>query len=114
MLISHWLTEYVSQVDTDVEGQIWLQLSWRPNGGVYIPPEDSPYYNASQFGEVAAGTRGSEKVVVMGDFNARVGDPIIRDEMRNLYEYQEVKDRTKNYYRPSRWLQDNENLTLTR
>lgn len=99
MLIARWLTEYVSRVDTDVEGQIWLQLSWWPNvnlGGVYIPPEDSPYYHASQFGEVAARTRGSEKVVVMGDFNARVGDPIIRDEMGNLYEYQEVKDRTKN------------------
>ncbi|KAK8373056.1 hypothetical protein O3P69_015593, partial [Scylla paramamosain] len=77
MLVSRWLTDYVSRVDTDVEGQIWLQLSWWPNvnlGGVYIPPEDSPYYHASQFGEVAARTRGSEKTVVMGDFNARVCD----------------------------------------
>ncbi len=40
--------------------------------------------------------RGSEKVVVMGDFNARVGEPTIRNEMGNLYEYHEVNDRTKN------------------
>ncbi|KAK3887589.1 hypothetical protein Pcinc_008293 [Petrolisthes cinctipes] len=59
---------------TDAEGQIWLQLSWWPKLklGVYIPPDDSPDYQASQFGELAARTNETEKVMVMGDLHARL------------------------------------------
>ena len=37
MLVKRWLTEYVSRIDTEAEGQIWIQLSWWPHlklGGV--------------------------------------------------------------------------------
>lgn len=41
-------------------------------GGVYIPPEDSPYFQVVDMGALAAHTRHTGHVVVLGDFNARV------------------------------------------
>ena len=47
MLIKNRLMEYVKCIDMDTEGQIWVSLTFLvifKLGGVYIPPEDSPYF----------------------------------------------------------------------
>lgn len=75
MLVKSNLARYVTQVDATEEDQIWVVLSWLPKvklGGVYIPPIDSPFYHLVQHGVLARQTAGTEKVVVLGDLNARV------------------------------------------
>ena len=95
MLVKSSLADDINQVDTDTEGQIWIVLSKWPSlklGGVYIPPDDSPHYHPVQYGAFARYTSDAGKVVAMGDFNARVGTPIITDASGNSYQYRGVKD----------------------
>lgn len=95
MLVKSKLAESISRVDTETEGQMWVVFSWWPNmklGGVYIPPEDSPYYQPVHFGTLARHAADSDKVVVMGDFNSRVGTPRIKDKNDNMYSYGDVSD----------------------
>ena len=61
-------------------------------GGVYIPPEDSPYYQPIHFGALARHAAESDKFVAMGDFNSRVGTPLIKDKNDNMYNYRDVSD----------------------
>ena len=95
MLVKSSLVHDIKQVDTDAEGQIWVELSKWPNlklGGIYIPPDDSPHYHPAQYGTFARHTLDAGKVVAIGDFNARVGTPRITDTSGNTYEYRGVKD----------------------
>lgn len=95
MLVKSKLAESISRVDTDTEGQIWITFSWWLNmklGGVYIPPEDSPYYQPVHFGNLVQHSAGADKIVVMGDFNSRVGTPRIKDKNDNMYAYRDVSD----------------------
>lgn len=95
MLVRSKLTESISQVDTDIEGQIWFTLSCWLNlklGGVYIPPEDSPYYHNVHYDTLARHTADPGKVIVLSDFNARVGTPLITDNRGNRFIYRDVKD----------------------
>ena len=99
LLIKSRIAELVSSVDIEVEDQIWLELSCLPNvklGGIYIPPDDSPYYHPSRYGEVAARSVDQQKVVMMGDFNSRVGVPSIANDKGDEYEYEGVCDYTVN------------------
>lgn len=78
MLVKSALIRFVKKVNLSYEGQIWLQLTCFPEfafGGVYIPPDDSMYYDASWFGFLCANVHDRKRVIVMGDFNARVGTP---------------------------------------
>lgn len=95
MLVKSKLAESISRVDTDTEGQIWVVFFWWPNmklGGVYIPPEDPPYYQPVHFGALAHHAADSDKIVAMGDFNSRVGTPGIKDKNDNMYNYRDVSD----------------------
>ena len=76
MLLKSHLSSDVLNVNADDEGQIWLTMSWWPTvkiGGVYIPPHDSPYYGPELHGALAAHTFPPGNVIVVGDFNGRVG-----------------------------------------
>ena len=66
-------------------------------GGVYIPPVDSPYYERSQWGAVAAQlAMPTDHVLVMGDLNARVGTPVLSDARGDPYRYEGVVDAVVN------------------
>ena len=48
LLIENYPKKYILNVNTNFEGQIWLELSLYPNisfGVVYIPPEDSQFFD---------------------------------------------------------------------
>ena len=95
LLIKHKIAELVSNIDREVEDQIWIELSCLPSvklGGIYIPPDDSPYYHPCMYGEVAARCVDQERVFMMGDFNARVGVPYITNDNGYKYEYEDVRD----------------------
>ena len=95
LLIKHKIAELVSNIDREVEDQIWIELSCLPSvklGGIYIPPDDSPYYHPCMYGEVAARCVDQERVFMMGDFNARVGVPSITNDNGNRYENEDVRD----------------------
>lgn len=98
-LVRSSLVNDMKQVDMESEDQIWVVLSKWPYlklGGIYIPPDDSPHYHHAQYGLFARRTLDAGKVVAMGDFNARVGTPIITNTSGNTDEYRGVKDDTIN------------------
>ena len=79
LLVKTHLEKFVTKVDMTEPSQIWLSFSIFPNfifGGCYIlvPPIDSDYHDAAILGSLQARLMGAgdKKVVVMGDFNARV------------------------------------------
>ena len=94
----HTVTNDILNVDTDSEGQIWMTMSRWPNTkiGVYIPPCDSPYFSSAQHGTLASHSINTGYVIVMGDFNARVGQPYIVDEAGKAYKYVGFKDTVVN------------------
>ena len=86
-------------INLTLESQIWLELSFFPNtrfGGVYNPPDSSPYYEQSIIANVYAQTNVKESTVVLGDFNARVGKPDILDPKGKKYEYADICDEIQN------------------
>lgn len=99
LLIRNKLCDYVKSIDMDTEGQIWVVLNFLVNytvGGVYIPPDDSPYFQQECIGALDAHTRDSENVIVMGDLNARVAVPTLSDPDGGPYVYTGVVDPTLN------------------
>ena len=99
MLIRQRLLRFVEKVTMNVDGQIWLLLTFLSSiqlGGVYVAPCDSPYFEQAQWGAVAAHIAESPNTIVMGDLNARVGTPQLRDAEGRSYEYRGVKDHTVN------------------
>ena len=58
-------------------------------GGVYIPPSDSPYYERTQWGSLAAHAAApADHLIVMGDLNGRVGTPDLPDASGAPYVYE--------------------------
>ncbi|KAK3871110.1 hypothetical protein Pcinc_023756 [Petrolisthes cinctipes] len=53
---------------------------------------DSP----AQYGALARHTSDQDKVIVLGDFNARVATPLLADRDGNYYQYQGVQDNVVN------------------
>ena len=99
LLVKNCLRKYIQKVNMNYEGQIWLELSLYPTisfGGVYIPPVDSQFFNQSLMANMNAHIEEKRKVVVLGDFNARPGHPIIPNKIGNQYEYDGIKDGTQN------------------
>ena len=99
LLIKDKLLEYVNCIDMDTEGQIWVILNFLVSyklGGVYIPPDDSPYFQQADIGALAAHTLDSGNVVVLGDLNARVAMPSLTDSDGMPYVYSGVTDHTLN------------------
>ena len=99
MLVKSSLVRFVRKVDLSYEGQIWLELTCFPEfifGGVYIPPDDSMYYDVSQFGFLNANVHDRKRFIVMGDFNSRVGTPPVLDTSDPPLSYEGIKDVTVN------------------
>ena len=95
LLVKNNIMKLITNIKLDCEGQIWVQLSCSPGiffGGVYITPEDSPYFDVLQFGNLEAVINEHEQIFVMGDFNARVGYPNIVDKEGIPYVYENVQD----------------------
>ena len=73
LLIKSKLCEYVKSIDMDTEGQIWVVLNFLVSykiGGVYVPPDDSPYFQQVCLGALDARIRDSENTIVLVDLNA--------------------------------------------
>ena len=99
LLVKNYLEKYIVKVTTNLESQIWLELSIYPKTsfeGVYIPPTDSTFYDQSLFANMTAHIEDSKNVIVLGDFNARLGTPIIPNKDGGHYEYVSIKDQTVN------------------
>ena len=99
LLIRSKLMEYVKYMDMKTEGQIWVTLAFLVTyklGGVYIPPEDSPYFHQADIGKLASHTVESGNLVVLGDFNARVAVPNLSNSNNIPYVYTGVVDHTLN------------------
>ena len=99
MLIRCALMPYVIRVDMETDDMIWLELSVCAGvrlGGVYVPPEDSLYCEASPLRSLNLRCSGEKEVIALGDFNARVGSPVITCGDESVYEYGGVKDTTVN------------------
>ena len=55
LFIKNHLSKCITNVDTSIEDQIWLQLSIAPRhqfGFCYIPPVDSQYYSHESFSAI--------------------------------------------------------------
>ena len=99
LLVKHAFKDYLENINISLESQIWFELSCYPNtrfGGVYIPPEDSQYYDQSIIANMYVQMNGKEKVVILGDFNAHVGRPEMKDSKDNLLEYINVNNTSQN------------------
>ena len=99
VLIKDSLLEYVKCIDMDTEGQIWITLTFLVTfklGGVYIPPDDSPYFQQADIGALAAHTLQSGNLFVLGDLNARVAVPKLSDSDNRPFVYSGVVDHVLN------------------
>ena len=99
MLIKDTLLQFVKSIDMDTEGQIWVILNFLVSyklGGVYIPTDDSPYYQASDMGSLASHTQESGNVIAIGDFNARVALPNLTSTDNIPYVYNGIVDNILN------------------
>ena len=95
LLIKCALMQFVTKVDMDADNMIWVELSVCEGvkfGGVYIPPEDSLYCEASPFQTLSERCSISRDEIVLGDFNARVGSPVMSCGDASVYKYDGVKD----------------------
>ena len=95
LLVKASLLDYMYNIDMSVEDQIWFQLRYYPEyvfGGVYIPPEDSLYFDQALFGSLNAKMGNFSKAIIMGDFNARVSKPNLLDAEGVQYTYRGIKD----------------------
>ena len=63
---------------------------------VYIPSEDSLYYQSVQFGPLARHIADFDRIVTMGDFNSREGTPSFKDKNDDIYNYRDVSDTVVN------------------
>ena len=99
LLVKDKLLEFVQCVNMESEGQIWVTLNFLITyklGGVYIPPDDSPYFEQVDLGILASNTVESGNLVVLGDLNGRVAVPNINDSNNAPYVYSGVVDLTVN------------------
>ena len=99
LLMKDSLVDYIKCIDMDTEGQIWVVLAFIVNyklGGVYINPDDSPYFQQSDLGALASHTIDISNTIVMGDINARVAVPNLVNSVNVPYIYSGVVDRRDN------------------
>ena len=98
LLVKNYFQKFLKNVNLTLESQIWFELSCYPNtrfGGIYIPPKDSLYYDQNIIANMCAQMNDIEKVVILGDFNARVGKPDMLDSQGRNLEYANICDMTQ-------------------
>ena len=64
---------------------------------MYIPPVDSPYHNPALLGALEGQVTDCDRVIVVGDLNARVGCLPSRNINGKRCEYNGVKDFATSY-----------------
>lgn len=99
LLVKCALMPYITRVDMDTDDMIWLELSLCAGvklGGVYVPPADSLYCEASPFQAIIEKCSSEREVIALGDFNARIGTPVITYGDGYVYRYDGVRDHTVN------------------
>ena len=77
LLVKNYFQKFLKNVNLTLESQIWFELSCYPNtrfGGIYIPPTGSLYYDQNIIANMCAQIKDIGKVVILGDFNACVGN----------------------------------------
>ena len=99
LLVKCAMEKFIIKVNVDNESMIFLELALCAGvqlGGVYVPPADSPYYDPLLFGVLNAVCSMNGRVIILGDFNARVGTPQVTMAHEMVLEYVNVKDETVN------------------
>ena len=78
VLFKHNVYSKIEKIDRSIVDQVWFELKSLPNvkfGGVYIPPDSSPYFDSKNIAEIQGRTQNC-RCVVIGDFNSRCGKKI--------------------------------------
>ena len=78
VLIKNYIYDKYLYDVNQLRDQVWFRLHLVPDflfGAVYIAPLDSPYFNQSSFAKLQeqALNNPNSKLLIMGDFNARIG-----------------------------------------
>ena len=75
-LISHSTWPSIMDIDSRKD-QLWFRLDYLQDttiGAVYISPQDSPYFSMQSFADIQEKSVGGNKLLIIGDLNARLGD----------------------------------------
>lgn len=89
-----WPDVYNIRVEQD---QIWFQICAIPDtkfGAIYIAPRDSPFFNPQSFALIQEHCQ-KEKVVMIGDFNSRMGNLTTLNRHQDGITYTENPDTGK-------------------
>ncbi len=82
VLIKTHLYQYVVEVDTKIQDQVWMKLKCFPGvlfGFCYIPPPDSQYFDLASFSFIQERVKSMEhgnSCIIVGDLNARLGEAL--------------------------------------
>ena len=79
VLIKNCLSNFILNVDTSIQEQVWIRFRFAPNymfAFCYIPPADSMYYSHVSFAKIQEKLQTcttSVECVIIGDMNTRFG-----------------------------------------
>lgn len=99
VLISNELWPSILNVDARKD-EIWFGLSFLPGlslGAIYISPNDSQFYSEQPFATIQEKALQGNKLLVMGDLNARMGDLSSFANVDKCVTYESNSDHTTNY-----------------
>ena len=104
VLVKHYLSNQIFNVDKSIVDQVWLQLRCLPDimfGFCYVPPADSEYFTHQSFvalHDKMIDSKGNTKFCIVGDLNARFGT-FVRNMLAlsnipdvGMYEYPIIPD----------------------
>ena len=93
VLVKHYLSTQIFNVDKSIVDQVWLQLRCLPDimfGFCYVPPADSEYFTHQSFvalHDKMIDSKGNTKFCIVGDLNARFGTSV-----RNMLALSNIPD----------------------
>ena len=89
VLVSNEIWHFVCDVDSRRD-QVWFRLSCVPEwkfGACYVPPADSLYFSPQSFSDVQEQASSNDKVLLIGDFNGRMPNLSMFDDVARGVEY---------------------------
>ena len=103
VFVRRHLAASVTRVDAASTDQVWLQVACLMPfmlGFIYIPPQDSPYFDMGAFGNLQQKVKWCEEMnfvpLIMGDLNCRFGSSVsnlVQDSMpTGKFSYPAVPD----------------------